>query len=160
MRLLVHQQLIFCSDTASQITHFSRQCVLRHYGEELKTAVEKEAVEKRDSKRKIAKWKRNKNLKMSGFCAVFNCSNCADWEKDKSIHRFPSIVKNNDKEALKLLKVRKEKWLAQIFKKYFTEKKLGRTWTRIKIMLSASPSSVFSHKVHNIKFEKQIRILS
>ena len=97
---------------------------------------------------------------MSGFCAVFNCSNCADWQKDKSIHRFPSIVKNNDKEGLNLLKVRKEKWLAQIFKKYFTERKLGRAWTRIKTMLSAFPSSVFSHKVHNIKFEKQIRILS
>ena len=46
---------------------------------------------------------------MSGFCAAFNCSNRADWEKDKSICRFPSIVKNNDKEGLKLSKVRKEK---------------------------------------------------
>ena len=27
-------------------------------------------------------------------------------------------------------------------------------------MLSASPSSGFSHKVHNVRFEKQIRILS
>ena len=47
MRLLVHHQLILGSDTASQITHFSRECFLRHYGEELKTAVEKEAVEKK-----------------------------------------------------------------------------------------------------------------
>ena len=44
---------------------------------------------------------------MPGFCAGFNCLNRADREKDKSIHRFPSIVKNNGKEGLKLLKVRK-----------------------------------------------------
>ena len=76
---------------------------LRHYGGQLKTAVEKEAGEKI-----ITKWKRNKNLKMPGFCAVFNCSNRADREKDKSIHRFPSIVKNNGKKGLKLSKVRRE----------------------------------------------------
>ena len=37
----------------------------------------------------ITKWKRNKNLKMPSFCAVFNCSNRADREKDKSNYRFP-----------------------------------------------------------------------
>ena len=46
--------------------------------------------------------RRKKNLKIPGFCAVFNCSNRADREKGKSIYRFPSIVKNNDKEGLKL----------------------------------------------------------
>ena len=72
-----------------------------------------------------------------------------------------SIVKNNGKEGLKLSKVRKEeKWLAQIFRKDFTETKLEITRTRIKIMLSTSLSLVFSHKVHNIRFEKQICILS
>ena len=30
----------------------------------------------------------------------------------------------------------------------------------MKILLSASPSSVFSHKVNDIRFKKQIRILS
>ena len=95
---------------------------------------------------------------MPSFCAVFNCSNRADREKDKSNYRFPSIVKNNGKEGLKLAKVRLEKWLAQIFRKDLTERKLERT--RVKIMLSVSPSPVFSHKVHNIRFEKQIRILS
>ena len=39
---------------------------------------------------------------MPGFCAIFNCSNCADREKDKSIHRLTSIVKSNGKEGLKL----------------------------------------------------------
>ena len=90
------------------------------------------------------KSKRNNTLKMLSFCGVFNCSNCADKDKDKSNYRFPSIVKNNSKEDLKLSKVRKEeKWLAQIFRKDLTGTKLERTITLIKIMLSASPSSVF-----------------
>ena len=97
---------------------------------------------------------------MPGFCAVFNCSNRADREKDKSIHRFPSIVKNNGKKGLKLSKSEKGKSLAQFFRKYLTERKLERTRTRIKIVLYASPSSAFSRKVRNMKFEKQIRILS
>ena len=46
---------------------------------------------------------------MPSFCAVLNCSNRADREKDKSNYRFPSIVKNNGKEGLKLSKVRREK---------------------------------------------------
>ena len=97
---------------------------------------------------------------MARFCAVFNYSNGADREKDKSDDRFPSIVKNNSKEGLKLLKVRRQKSLAQIFRKVLTEGKLERTRSRIKIMLSASPSSVFSHRVHNIRFEKEILILT
>ena len=39
---------------------------------------------------------------MPGFCAIFNCSNRADREKDKSIHRLTSVVKSNGKEGLKL----------------------------------------------------------
>ena len=73
--------------------------------------------------------------------AEFNCSNLADRGKDKSNYRFPSIVKNNGKEGLKLSKVRREKWLAQIFRRDLTERKLEIT--RIKIMLSASSSSVY-----------------
>ena len=69
-------------------------------------------------------------------------------EGDKSHYRFPSIVKNNGKEDLKLSKVRREKWLVQIFRRDLTERKLERT--RIKIMLSASPSLGFSYKVYNI----------
>ena len=98
---------------------------------------------------------------MLHFRAVFNCSNRADREKDKSNYLFPSIVKNNSKEGLKLLKVRlEEKWLAETFRKDLTDRKLERARTRIKIMLSASSSSAFSHKVHNIRFEKQAHILS
>ena len=65
---------------------------------------------------------------MLSFCAVFNCSNCAEKKKEESNYRFPSIVKNNGKEGLKLSKV-----------KDLTETELERTRTRIKIMLSASP---------------------
>ena len=86
---------------------------------------------------------------MPSFCAVFNCSNCADREKDKSNYRFSSIVKNNNKESLKLSKMRRGKWLAQIFRKDLTERKLERTRTRIKIMLSVSSSSVSLHKLTN-----------
>ena len=49
-------------------------------------------------------------MKIGGFCALFNCSNRADTENDKSIHRFLSIVKNNGKEGVKLSKVGREKW--------------------------------------------------
>ena len=95
------------------------------------------------------------------FCEVFNCSNRADREKDKSNSCFPSIVKSNGKEVFKLSKVRREeKWLAQFFRKDLTETKLERKRARIKIIRSAFSSWVFSHKVHNIRFEKQIRILS
>ena len=94
---------------------------------------------------------------MQIFCAAFNCSNCADREKNKSNYRLPSIFKNNGEEGLTLSKVRREKSLAQIFRKDSTERKLEKV--RMKIMLSVCPSLFFSHKGHNIRFEKQIRIL-
>ena len=90
--------------------------------------------------------------------ALFNCLNRADREKETSNYCFPSIVKNNGKGGLKLSKVRGEKLLAQIFRKDLAEKKVERT--RMKILLSSSPSSFFSYKVHSVRFEKQIRILS
>ena len=80
---------------------------------------------------------------MPSFCTVFNCSNHADREKDKSNYCFHSVVKNNGKEGLKRSKVRRQKWLGQFFWKVLTERKLERTRSRIKIMLSASLSLVF-----------------
>ena len=51
-RILVQDfATILQSDTRSQITHFSHECFLRHYGGQLKRAVEKEAGEKIDCKR-------------------------------------------------------------------------------------------------------------
>ena len=70
---------------------------------------------------------------------------------------FPQLLKIMSKKGLVLSKVRREKSLAQTFRKYLTERKLEII--RIKIMLSASPSLFFSHKLHNIRFEKQIHIL-
>ena len=63
---------------------------LRHYGGQLKPANSGQAgsgLEDRLEKI-IKKRKRNKNLKLPSFCAVFNCSNRADREKDKSNYRF------------------------------------------------------------------------
>ena len=78
---------------------------------------------------------------MQIFCAVFNCSNRADREKNKSNYRFTSVITNNDKEGLTLSKVRREKSLAQIFRKCLTERKLEKA--RTDIILSASPSLFF-----------------
>ena len=58
---------------------------------------------------------------MPSFCAV-NYSNCADGDKDKTNCRFPSIDKNKSKKGLKFSKVRREKWLAQIFRKDLTSR--------------------------------------
>ena len=54
----------------------------------------------------------------------------------------------------------KGKMVSSNFPEDLTERKLERTRARIIIMLSASPSLVFSQKVHSIRFEKQILILS
>ena len=90
-------------------------------------------------KRNKRKW--NKNLKMPSFRQYLTFKLC--WQRERqSNYQFPSIVKNNRKEGLELSKVIREKWLAQIFRKDLTERNLERTW--MKIMLSASPSSVFS----------------
>ena len=50
---------------------------------------------------------------MQIFYAVFDCSNCADKEKNKSNYRFPSFVENNGKKILTLSKVRRAQlvWL-------------------------------------------------
>ena len=96
-------------------------------------------------------------MKIESFCAVFNCLNCGDREKNNSNYHFPSTVKNNGKESLKLLKVRRENWLAQIFRKDLTGRKLERT--KMKRMLSVSLLLVFSHKVHNSRFENMYSIL-
>ena len=74
---------------------------------------------------------------MPSFCAVFNFSNHAD--REKSNYLFPSVVKNNGNEGLKL-----EKWLAQIFGKDLTERKLKSATTRNKTMLSTYASSFFT----------------
>ena len=54
---------------------------------------------------------------------------------------FPQLLKKLAKNASNFRKWETEKWLAQIFRKDLTERKLKKT--RIKITLFASPSSVF-----------------
>ena len=71
--------------------------------------------------------KKKLEFENSRFLALFNCSNNADRWKDKSNYHFPSIVKNNGKEGLKLSKVGRKKWLAQIFRKDLSGRNLERT---------------------------------
>ena len=52
------------------------------------------------------------------LCSI-NCSNRADREKDKSFHRFPSIVKNNSKEGLKTFESEKGKVVNSNFQEIF-----------------------------------------
>ena len=94
---------------------------------------------------------------MPRFCAVFNSSSRVNREKDKTnlFTVFPKLLKIMVMKG----KVRREKWLAQVFMTYLTERKLKRTRTRIK-MFSVSPSSAFAYRVLNTKLEKQARILS
>ena len=57
---------------------------------------------------------------MHYFYEVFNCLNCKKFFKlfeNNYNYRFPSIVKNNDKEGMTFSKVRSEKFIAQIFRK-------------------------------------------
>ena len=73
----------------SQITHFSHECFLTPLWRTIKNSGQagsgrEDRLEKIKKKRK-----RNKNLKLPSFCAVLNCSNRADREKDQSNYRFP-----------------------------------------------------------------------
>ena len=92
------------------------------------------------SVKKTNKWKRN-NLKMPSFWQYLTVQIRLTERKTKCNYHFSSIVKNDRKDGLKPSKVRRGKWLAQIFRKDLTERKLERTW--MKIMLSASLSLVF-----------------
>ena len=68
---------------------------------------------------------------MPNFFVIFNCSNRVNREKNKSNYCFFSNVKNSGKEGLKLLKVRREKWIAQIVRKDLTKRKVERTGMKI-----------------------------
>ena len=92
------------------------------------------------SVKKTNKWKRN-NLKMPSFWQYLTVQIRLTERKTKCNYHFSSIVKNDRKDGLKPSKVRRGKWLAQIFRKDLTERKLERTW--MKIMLSASLSLFF-----------------
>ena len=63
---------ILYSDTASQITLFSRECFFSHYEGQLKTANSGQAGSGREDRLEkiVKKRKINKNLKLPSFCAV------------------------------------------------------------------------------------------
>ena len=78
---------------------------------------------------------------MSSFWQYLTVQIRLTERKTKCNYHFSSIVKSDRKDGLKPSKVRRGKWLAQIFRKDLTERKLERT--QMKIMLSASLSSFF-----------------
>ena len=53
------------------------------------------------------------------FCAVFNSSNHAGREKNKSNYRFPSIVENSVKERLDSFESEKGKVVSSNFQERF-----------------------------------------
>ena len=57
------------------------------------------------------------------FCAVFNSSNCAGIEKNRSNCRFPSIVTNNVKERLGSFEIEKGKVVSSNFQEIFDREK-------------------------------------
>ena len=73
---------------------------------------------------------------------------------------FPQLLKIIAKKAETFASEKGKVVSSNIQERLNFERKLERIKTRIKIVLSASPSQVFPHKVYNIRFEKQIRILS
>ena len=89
---------------------------------------------------------------MQIFRAVFNCSNHADREKNKTNYCFPSIIKNIGKERLTLSKVKREKSLAPTFRKDLTEIKLEKI--RMKIISASSPSLFFFTKSSQYQIRK------
>ena len=100
----MNKLFILCSDTASQITPFSRECFFTPLWRTIKISGRAGSGREDRLEKIIKKRKRNKNLKMPSFCAVSNCSNRADRQKDKCNYRFPQNVKNNDKEGLNFRK--------------------------------------------------------
>ena len=79
---------ILHSDTASQIMPFSHERFFTPLWRTIKNSGQA-GNGWEDRLKKITRSKRNKNLKMPSFCAVFNCSNHADREKGKSNYHFP-----------------------------------------------------------------------
>ena len=73
----------------SEITPFSRECFFTSLWRTIKNSGQAGSGQEDRLKKIIKKRKRNKNLKLPSFCAVFNCSNRADKEKDESNYRFP-----------------------------------------------------------------------
>ena len=77
--------------------------------------------------------------------------------KTSLITVFPHLLKITAKKTWRFRK-EKGKVVSSNFQEKLNWEKARKTM--MKVMLSASPSLFFSRKVHNIRFEKQIRVLS
>ena len=65
----------------SQITLFSRECFFTPLWITIKNSGQAGSGQENRQEKIIKKRKRNKNLNMPGFRAVFNCSNRADRQR-------------------------------------------------------------------------------
>jgi len=62
---------------------------------------------------------------MVNFCAIFNCTNRADREKEKSLFRVPKIIEHRSQEDKDLPTRRRNAWIAAIKRKDATEEKIN-----------------------------------
>ena len=62
---------------------------------------------------------------MVNFCAIFNCTNRADREKEKSFFRVPKINEHISQEDKDLSTRRRNAWIAAIKRKDPTEEKIS-----------------------------------
>ena len=91
------------------------------------------------------------------FCAVFNRLNLADKYKHKYNYCLPSTFPEFSHRLETFESEKEKKVVRSNFHERFNWDKLQK---RIKMMLSTSTSSIFSHKCHNIIFEMLIHILT
>ena len=73
-------------------------------------------------------------MKIASFGQYLTVQIVLTERKTSIIAIFPQLLKKNGKEDLKLLQVRREKWLNQIFRKDLTERKLKNERIIMKII--------------------------
>ena len=129
---------------------------LRHYGGQLKTAVEQEAGEKTDRKRKQQSEKEKRIWKCKVFVQYLTIQIVLTSRKISLITVFPQLL---------IIMAKKDwnfwKWEGKKESNFQESFNWEKAW-KIKNENNAFclPFIVFLHKVHNIRFEKQICILS
>ena len=146
---------IYCYILPSDARHKSRlshvNVFFHHYGGQLKTGSSRQLarrqtnIDNNKGKRKLESVQILLRERKTNYCCI------------------PSIVKNNDKEGLKISKLGREKSLAQICRKDLTEGKLEKNKNKNKKQQNNAFCLAligFSHKIHNIRIENQILILS
>ena len=125
-------------------SHFSNVNVFTPLWRAVKTSGRARSGQEDRLQKIIKSEKKSKTLKMHIFVQYLTLQIVLAERKAGLITVFPQLLKIMSKKGLVLSKVRREKPLAQTFRKYLTERKLEII--RIKIMLSASPSLFFHTK--------------